>query len=150
MFNAVDDRAFALGRGEKAVPAATRTKSKMLRNIVKMLWYDYVSWDVIEEDEQKSEEDESLVVIDSPRLLGLLPVLQQLNNKKELTVIVSSTLLVSDGMQALKEHIDIDSTTLGTLLRHFSNHQQSFDSDRLRDSIANGFCVTLGQMSCDS
>ena len=78
----MDDRAFALGRGEKAVPAATRTKSKMLRNIVKMLWYD-VSWDVIEEvDEQKSEEDESLVVIDSPRLLGLLPVLQQLNNKK--------------------------------------------------------------------
>lgn len=34
MFRAVDDRAFALGKGEKAAPAATRTNSKRLRNII--------------------------------------------------------------------------------------------------------------------
>ena len=39
MLRAVDDRAFALGNGEKAAPATTRTKSKMLRNIVVKVYY---------------------------------------------------------------------------------------------------------------
>ena len=40
-----------------------------------------------------------------------------------LSVLTYAIYLVANGMQTLKEYIDIDSTTLRTLFCHFCNHQ---------------------------